>query len=368
MTQSELDVIQEKIGYKFNEQYLLVQAFTRKSFTQENHGHENNEGLEFVGDKVIDFIVVKKQAQLYGFKEEKTLKCVQFEKARDVNFIFSHTEGEMTEMKKQIVQTSFFANVVERLEFEKFLLMGKGDIKKNVQNEPHVKEDLLEAIIGAIAIDSCWNMETLEFVVERLLNLENHLKNRDGEQDYISYIHNYYQKKYGKMPEYDFDDSGNDDFFLCYLELDKYVGPVFQGYGRSKKEAIKLAAKRAYEFLQEGKDTKEKIYGIIGSFSFDDAINKLQMLQDKKIISGLNYVFREEKPTKESNGNPMWFCKCEIDGMDYLVEYGDTKKMQAKKAAAFTALQVISTGRDKIAEKLFGDLKTVTDGENDDEQ
>ena len=32
MTQKERDVIQEKIGYKFNEQYLLVQAFTRKSF------------------------------------------------------------------------------------------------------------------------------------------------------------------------------------------------------------------------------------------------------------------------------------------------------------------------------------------------
>ena len=100
MTQKELDVIQEKIGYKFNEQYLLVQAFTRKTFTQENYGHENNEGLEFVGDKVIDFIVVKKQVQMYGFKEEEVLKSIQFKKARNVNFIFSYTEGEMTEMKK----------------------------------------------------------------------------------------------------------------------------------------------------------------------------------------------------------------------------------------------------------------------------
>lgn len=352
MTQKELDVIQEKIGYKFNEQYLLVQAFTRKTFTQENYGHENNEGLEFVGDKVIDFIVVKKQVQLYGFKEEKTQKCVQFENARDVNFIFSHTEGEMTEIKKQIVQTSFFAKAVERLELEKHLLMGKGDIKKNVQNEFHVKEDLFESIIGAIAIDSCWNMEILESVVERLLNLENSLKNQSGEKDYISYVHNWYQKKYGKSPEYEFEDSGNDDIFLCCLELDKYVGPVFKGYARSKKEAMKSAAKRAYEFLQERNETEEKIMEIIGNFGLDDAINKLQMLADKKIISGLNYIFREEKPTKESNGNPMWFCQCKVDGVDYFVEYEDIKKIQAKKAAAFTMLQILTTGRDKMLEHL----------------
>lgn len=375
MTKKDLDVIQEKIGYKFNEQYLLVQAFTRKTFTQENRGHENNERLEFVGDKVIDFIVVKKQVQMYGFKEEKALKTVQVEKARDFNFIFSYTEGEMTEMKKRIVQTSFFAKSIEHLELEKYLLMGKGDTKNNVQNESHVKEDLFEAIIGAIAIDSCWNMEILESVVERLLDLENSLKNQCGEKDYISYVHNWHQKMYGKAPEYEFDDSGNDDVFLCYLDLNEYVGGIIQGYGKSKKEAMKSTAKRVYEFLREKQTTGKKFFEIIGSFSFEDAVNKLQMLQDKKMISGLEYIFREGDQTESNNGNPMWYCQCKVDGIDDYIEYGDFKKANAKKASAFTMLEILTTGRDKIGEKIAEEfykenniLNTLTDGGNNDEQ
>ena len=145
MTQKTLDVIQEKIGYKFNEQYLLVQAFTRKSFATENYNWEDNEKLEFVGDKVLDFIVVKKLTNLYGFRAEtvsQSLESIQRgEKISEdnlvdeVNFEFVYSEGEMTEIKKQVVQTSFLARAIEALELEKYLLMGKGDIKNNVQNE-----------------------------------------------------------------------------------------------------------------------------------------------------------------------------------------------------------------------------------------
>ena len=70
MTVRDLDVIQEKIDYKFNEPYILAQAFTRKSFAIENTEYQSNEQLEFVGDKVLDFIVVKKLAEMYSFKEE----------------------------------------------------------------------------------------------------------------------------------------------------------------------------------------------------------------------------------------------------------------------------------------------------------
>ena len=50
--------IQKTIGYTFRNVDLLVQAFTRKSYSQENGG-QNNEVLEFVGDKVLDLVVTK---------------------------------------------------------------------------------------------------------------------------------------------------------------------------------------------------------------------------------------------------------------------------------------------------------------------
>ena len=58
MKKEKLRFIQGQIGYEFNNLNLLQQAFTRRSYSQE-HGGENNEVLEFIGDKVLDFFVVK---------------------------------------------------------------------------------------------------------------------------------------------------------------------------------------------------------------------------------------------------------------------------------------------------------------------
>ena len=351
MTQKTLDVIQEKIGYKFNKQYLLTQAFTRSSYAQENQNREDNEKLEFIGDKVLDFIVVKKLTNHYGFHSEALVQSHESvkngEKVGKSNIVMENTfkfvfsEGEMTEIKKQLVQTSFLSKAIERLELEQYLLMSKGDIKNNVQNEPHVKEDLLEAIIGAVAVDSNWNIGSIEAVIDKLLNVDYYIQNgvEDG-VDYISYIQNWHQKEYGKEPEYEFYNENN-SVFTCELNFPGFSGAYFEGFGYSKKEAIRLAAKRAYEYLQSKQKITSSIMDVIGSFDLENAINKLQMLQDKKIISGLSFIFTEDKDTKDENGNPTWLCQCKVDGVEDFVEYGNTKKALAKKAAAYDMLRLI---------------------------
>ena len=55
MTKEELATIQERIDYHFQNEDLLLQAFTRKSYAMENGGCDN-EILEFIGDKVLDLI------------------------------------------------------------------------------------------------------------------------------------------------------------------------------------------------------------------------------------------------------------------------------------------------------------------------
>ena len=51
-----VDFVERQIGYKFVNRDLLVQAFVRKSYSMENGG-ENNEVLEFIGDKALDLSV-----------------------------------------------------------------------------------------------------------------------------------------------------------------------------------------------------------------------------------------------------------------------------------------------------------------------
>ena len=66
MKQNDLMFIQSQIGYEFNNLNLLQQAFTRRSYSEENGG-ENNEVLEFIGDKVLDLIVTKYLTTQYKF-------------------------------------------------------------------------------------------------------------------------------------------------------------------------------------------------------------------------------------------------------------------------------------------------------------
>ena len=361
MTQKELDVIQEKIGYKFKEQYLLTQAFTRRSYVAENPFREDNEKLEFVGDKVLDFIVVKKLTNLYGFESKALVqshKSVESSESIaennlvvEKNFEFSFSEGEMTEIKKQVVQTSFLSKAIEKLELEKYLLMGKGDIKNNVQNEPHVKEDLLEAIIGAVAIDSSWNMGAIEEVIDKVLNINYYIQNGvDDGIDYISYVQNWHQKEYGKEPEYNFSSNGENGIFECYLLFDRYIDGGFEGIGYSKKEAIRTTAKRAYKYLQEKQENKNRIFEVIANFDLETAINKIQMLEDKKLISGLNYEFTEENNSEKLNGNPRWICRCIISSKGSIVECSNETKKMAKKLSAFKMLQHLLGEKHECAE------------------
>ena len=53
----KLEMVQGQIGYRFKNRNLLEQTFTRRSYTEENGG-ENNEVLELIGDKVLDYTVV----------------------------------------------------------------------------------------------------------------------------------------------------------------------------------------------------------------------------------------------------------------------------------------------------------------------
>ena len=62
---AKLVLIQKTIGYQFNNENLLQQAFTRKSFASLNK-KQNNEVLEFYGDRILNFIVIKECYNKYG--------------------------------------------------------------------------------------------------------------------------------------------------------------------------------------------------------------------------------------------------------------------------------------------------------------
>lgn len=148
MNNNTLISIQNEIGYKFKNQDLLQQAFIRRSYAKENGG-EDNEVLEFIGDKALDFVIVKWLVEKFGYYIKDYNSQEEFNA-----FTCCYQEGKLTALKAKLVQKKTLARQIDSLGFSDYLIMGKGDIQRNVNEEDSVKEDLFEAIIGAVALAS----------------------------------------------------------------------------------------------------------------------------------------------------------------------------------------------------------------------
>lgn len=99
-----VDFVERQIGYKFVNRDLLVQAFVRKSYSMENGG-ENNEVLEFIGDKALDLAVVKTLTDKYGhmISDEPDYED------EDDEFYCEYSEGKLTHLKSLLVRKEYLS-------------------------------------------------------------------------------------------------------------------------------------------------------------------------------------------------------------------------------------------------------------------
>ena len=177
-----IEEVESKISYYFHNKDLLLQAFTRSSYSVQ-YGGENNEVLEFIGDKVLDFYVVKVIAERFGFLKHQS-DYYDEENDNDEFCIVAHkNESDFTQLKQEIVSNKTLAKRIDKLGFAKYLYLGDTDIDNNVVTQEKVKADLFEAILGAIAIDSEWNPDEIQNSVGFMLQIEDFLANVDTEEE-----------------------------------------------------------------------------------------------------------------------------------------------------------------------------------------
>lgn len=332
-----LDDVQRQISYSFNNIDLLFQAFTRRSYSEENGG-ENNEVLEFVGDRVLDFYVTKILMDRYGYTKSQ-LENFNPNEEDDEFVVETYTnEGSLTVIKKKLVNKKMLAHRIDKLGFKEYLFMGKGDIKDNQQNEDSVKEDLFEAILGAIAIDSNWNPDELENSVNFMLNMDHYLNHGLTEDDdYVGLIQQWNQKENGEVPNYEFEELYQEGF-RAYLVLNTERGSIrYRADGDSKSEARANVAEYAYNDLDEHDELYTILDELPEDLTLENAINTLQELAQKGYVSMPEYVIPEEQ-IYDNQGNPRWTCTCRIRS-HALVEtaYANSKK-EAKKYAAYLSI------------------------------
>lgn len=354
MNNNNLQFIQDQIGYQFKNTDILQQAFVRRSYAKENGGPDN-EILEFIGDKILDIVVIRYMVKQYGCLTED---CPEYDRENDWNeFLCDKTEGELTDLKRKLVEKKTLAARIDELGLADFLIMGKSDIQNHVENEPSVKEDLFEAVVGAITIDSEWNFVSIQDSVEVMLNPEEILS--DSESDnYVGLIQEWTERRENRIPWFHYEEgsfeltwyypfdgisqnislSNSKDYsklnHQCLLNISEKL-PVFRGFGRSNSEARKAVCKLAYENLIK-RGLLWSIRDEIDNPNEAQAINQLETLARRGYFSLPTYKFDLEY---DNNGSPIWHCECHIKESRKYYSATDCSKKKAKKFAAFGMLK-----------------------------
>ena len=215
---SDLSMLQERLGYLFQDEHYLKLALTHRSV-----GHQpenNNERLEFLGDAVLQLTV---SAYLY-------------------NKYPRLPEGELAKMRSLLVRESTLAELGRELGLNRFLLVGRGEKRSGARELDSLMCDVLEAVYGAVFLDG--GFQEARRVILRLL------PDQDAQQmslvDAKSTLQEHFQQIAKKPPVYNLVEERGPDHdkrFVVEVRFEKeYLG---QGTGHTKKEAEQEAARSA---------------------------------------------------------------------------------------------------------------------------
>lgn len=215
------------LGYKFKNQNLLTEALTHKSYSvEENKSKPHNERLEFLGDSILNFVIAADLLQ--KFKHEP--------------------EGLLSKKRASLVNQATLAVLAKDLKLQNYLNFGPGEVKQGSPLNPRILASALEALIGAIYLDS--DFQTAEKWTLKLFKDVPAIDDQIGNtSDYKTRLQELTQKHKLGTPTYDLvftSGPSHKPQFVISLKLDGIEKS--RAEGGSKKAAEQKAAEM---FLNE---------------------------------------------------------------------------------------------------------------------
>ena len=234
--------IEAILGYSFRDKSLLRQAFTRSSWCnerQDSEGYQSNEVLEFFGDSVLSLSIV---SFLLAGHTERYRHGIRTELG----------EGDFSNIKSKLSDKTNLSVSTKKLGLEKYLLLGEGDIKLGIAEEPSVMEDLFESIVGAVYIDSDKNIDTVMRLVSRILDMSVYTDSRAKDVSPKNALQEWCADKKRRLPQpvYKTLSESGPDHKKSY-ERGVYIGDelIATAVGKNLKIADALAAEKALDIL-----------------------------------------------------------------------------------------------------------------------
>lgn len=216
---------EKKIKIVFKNKDLLKQAFTHRSYINENPGSKlsHNERLEFLGDAVLELIVTNFLYQKYP----------------------TYTEGELTSLRSALVNAVIIAEIATDIGMNDYLLLSKGEAKDHGKARQYILANTYEAYIGAMYLDQGIDVVD-KFLNKTLFTHTDEIVNKKLWRDAKSLVQEKSQEFLNITPAYKvLHESGPDHD--KHFTLGIYFGPnlIAEGKGKSKQEAEQKAAEAA---------------------------------------------------------------------------------------------------------------------------
>lgn len=218
-----LKQLQEKLDYQFNNEAFLTRALTHRS-----HGQSNNERLEFLGDSILNFTIASLLFE--GLKQED--------------------EGDLSRIRASLVNQQTLAELSTKLALSEVLRLGEGELKSGGFRRPSILADALEAIFGAIYLDS--DIDSAQRVIARLY--EPLIKNVDFKtagKDSKTLLQEMLQAKRLALPKYvvvDTRGAAHSQEFVVECRVEE-LAIVTEAVGQSRRQAEQSAAALALDTL-----------------------------------------------------------------------------------------------------------------------
>ncbi len=214
--------LESVIGVAFKNRDLLVQAFTHRSYLNENPGFRlgHNERFEFLGDAVLELVVTE---ELYHG--------------------FPNPEGDLTNLRASLVNARTLAEVALGLNFDTYLLLSRGEAKDANSKARHsILANSVESLIGALYLDQGFSVAKRfidTYILAKLPDILAGQKYRDPKSTFQEYAQRFTNitPSYKVLAEWGPD---HDKHFRVgvYLGADA----IAVGEGQSKQEAQVAAA------------------------------------------------------------------------------------------------------------------------------
>ncbi len=214
--------LEEKLGYRFSDSRLLVEAVTHSSYANEHRPTPSNERLEFLGDAVLELTVSRRLYLSYP----------------------QYSEGDLTKLRQQLVCEETLAELAGELSLGDYLSVGKGEEASSSRTRPSILADAFEALIAAVDLDS--RGTATEALVFRLFADKLKSCHQISATDYKTKLQQLVQQDGNEELRYEVVSVVGPEHDKLF-EVEAYINSnaVGRGSGRSKRDAEQSAAREA---------------------------------------------------------------------------------------------------------------------------